>query len=105
MKSAMSVRPRTSNTLTSRAFISARASITTVLSGVFAGGSLALSEGLGLLGGLGLLVDLSLPAGFSTALLGSFNSLVEVFCLTGTTLSVVWNSNGYPISVYAQHPA
>jgi hypothetical protein len=34
--------------------------------------------------------------GFWTAVLRSFILLFVVFFLTGTTLSVVWNNNGYP---------
>src|SRR5260370_41244740 len=100
MKSAMSVRPRTSSTLTSKAFMSAKASITTVLSDGLALVTLRLSAGLGLLAALGL------PAvwGLTTALSRAFILLLEVF-LTGTTLSVVWNKIGYPGLVYALHPA
>src|SRR5258708_39196098 len=116
MKSAMSVRPRTSSTLTSKAFISAKASITTVSSEGLALDTLPLSTALGLPEALDLPAALDLPEaldlpatlglsaafgllaalGMTTALLRSFILVFEAFFLTGTTLSVFWNSSWYP---------
>src|SRR4029077_17944971 len=96
MQSAISVRPRTSSTLISKAFMSASASITTVLSD----GDLTIL----LLGLRAALVWLA-ARGVTTAFLRSLVLRIGVFFLTGTTLSVVWSNNGYPGSVYALGPA
>src|SRR5258708_13259018 len=100
MKSAMSVRPRTSSTLTSKAFISANASITTVLSEGLDLAAIRLSAVVSLPAALGLPGARGLTAPVARSLI----LLFVVFFLTCTPLPLVWHNTGYHGCIYPPPP-